>query len=93
MPGRVRYITEAGTDRAQGWRLAASEIEETVIRILADALTRPARLIERSGVGRLAQRPDSETPRSGNQYGSGAQWLTGGTSKARSRARREDHRR
>ena len=52
---RYRYylsaalITEAGTDRAQGWRLAAREIEEAVIRILADALTSPARLVERLG--------------------------------------------
>jgi hypothetical protein len=54
---RYRYyvsaalITDAGTDRAQGWRLAASEIEEAVIRILADALTSPARLVERFGAG------------------------------------------
>src|SRR5437588_306267 len=46
---RYRYyvsaalITDAGTDRAQGWRLAASEIEEAVIKILADALTSPAK--------------------------------------------------
>jgi hypothetical protein len=52
---RYRYyvsavlITDAGTDRAQGWRLAAREIEEAVIRILADALTSPARLVERFG--------------------------------------------
>src|SRR6201990_2042036 len=38
---RYRYyvsavlITEAGTDRAQGWRLAAREIEEAGIRLLA----------------------------------------------------------
>jgi DNA invertase Pin-like site-specific DNA recombinase len=50
---RYRYyvsaalITEAGTDRAQGWRLAAREIEEAVIRILTDALTSPAKLVER----------------------------------------------
>ena len=49
---RYRYyvsaalITEAGTDRAQGWRLAAREIEDAVIRILVDALTAPARLLE-----------------------------------------------
>lgn len=49
---RYRYyvsaslITEAGKDRAQGWRLAAREIEETVITILADALSRPARLLD-----------------------------------------------
>jgi hypothetical protein len=52
---RYRYyistalITDAGTDRAQGWRLAAREIEETVIRILTDALTSPASLVERFG--------------------------------------------
>jgi hypothetical protein len=61
-----------------------------VIRILADALTRPARLVERSGAGRFAQRPDSETPRSGGPRGSTARWLTRGTSKARSPVRRED---
>jgi DNA invertase Pin-like site-specific DNA recombinase len=52
---RYRYyvsaalIAGAGTDRAQGWRLAAREIEEAVIRILADALTSPAGLVERFG--------------------------------------------
>src|SRR5712671_4666872 len=51
---RYRYyvsaalITDAGTDR-EGWRLAAREIEEAVIRILADALTSPAGLVERVG--------------------------------------------
>ena len=43
--------------------------------------------------GRHAERPASETARSGGPYGSSARWLTGRTSKARSRARREDHRR
>jgi len=49
---RYRYyasaalITEAGTERAQGWRLAAREIEEAVITILVDALTSPARLLD-----------------------------------------------
>jgi hypothetical protein len=52
---RYRYylsaalITDAGTDPAQAWRLAAREIEEAVIRILTDALTSPARLVERFG--------------------------------------------
>ena len=51
---RYRYyvsaalITDAGTDR-EGWRLAAREIEEAVIGILADALTSPASLVERFG--------------------------------------------
>ena len=52
---RYRYyvsaalITDAGTDRAQGWRLAAREIEDAVIRVLADALTSPQSLVERFG--------------------------------------------
>src|SRR3981189_3194184 len=52
---RYRYyvstalITEAGTDQSQGWRLPAQEIENAVIRVLADALTSPALLIERFG--------------------------------------------
>src|SRR4029077_10993627 len=52
---RYRYyvstalITEAGTDQSQGWRLPAQEIEDAVIRVLADALTSPALLIERFG--------------------------------------------
>src|SRR5467141_3850521 len=52
---RYRYyvstalITEAGTDQSQGWRLPAQEIEDAVIRVLADALTSPAMLIERFG--------------------------------------------
>jgi site-specific DNA recombinase len=49
----VALITEAGTDRAQGWRLAAREIEDAVIRILADALTSPTTLLERFGTGML----------------------------------------
>src|SRR6267142_240370 len=46
---RYRYYvsTEAGTDRPQGWRLAAQEIEDAVIKVLADALSRPAMLLER----------------------------------------------
>jgi len=39
-------ITDARTDRAQGWRLPAQEIEDAVIRILADAMTSPAMLLE-----------------------------------------------
>jgi DNA invertase Pin-like site-specific DNA recombinase len=53
---RYRYyvsaalISETRMDRAPGWRLAAKEIEEAVIRILVDGLTSPARLVERFGV-------------------------------------------
>jgi site-specific DNA recombinase len=53
---RYRYyvsaslITGAGMERAQGWRLAAREIEEAVIRILIDGLSSPARLLDRFGV-------------------------------------------
>jgi site-specific DNA recombinase len=49
---RYRYyvsaalITEAGTDRAQGLRFAAREIEEAAIKILVDGLTSPARLVK-----------------------------------------------
>src|SRR5207247_7971452 len=52
---RYRYyvstalITDAGTDQSQGWRLPAQEIEDAVIRVLADALTSPALQIERFG--------------------------------------------
>ncbi len=52
---RYRYyvsgdlITQAGMDRAQGWRLPAKEIEDAVIRVLTDALTRQAMLLERFG--------------------------------------------
>src|SRR5439155_625408 len=51
---RYRYyisaalITEAGTDRAQSWRLPAQEIEDVVIRALTDALTSPAISNDRS---------------------------------------------
>src|SRR5437660_2341857 len=80
---RYRYyvsaalITDAGTDR-EGWRLAAREIEDAVIRILADALTSPARL---DCCGRHAERSASETARSVGPYGSSARGLTRGTSK------------
>src|SRR5438874_4391580 len=63
---RYRYyvsaalITDAGTDRAQGWRLTAREIEEAVIRILADALTSPVRLVERLGA---ASMPSDNIPK------------------------------
>jgi DNA invertase Pin-like site-specific DNA recombinase len=52
---RYRYyvsaalISEAGTDHAQAWRLAAREIEEAVIRILINVLTSPATLLDRLG--------------------------------------------
>jgi DNA invertase Pin-like site-specific DNA recombinase len=53
---RYRYyvsaapITEAGADQAQSWRLPAQEVEDAVIRILVEALTNPARLLERFGM-------------------------------------------
>jgi DNA invertase Pin-like site-specific DNA recombinase len=52
---RYRYyvsaalITEAGTEHAQGWRLAAQQIEDAVTRILIDWLTQSARLVEPAG--------------------------------------------
>jgi len=62
---RYRYyvsgalITEAGTDRPQGWRLPAQEMEDAVIRILADALTSPAMPVERFGTAD-APRPERQ---------------------------------
>src|ERR1700730_16420224 len=56
---RYRYyvsgalITQERTDRAQDWRLPAQEIEDAVIRVLADALTNPAMLLERFGTAGL----------------------------------------
>jgi site-specific DNA recombinase len=61
---RYRYyvsgalITQAGTDRAQDWRLPAQEIEDAVIRVLTDALTSPAMLLERFGTAGV---PSDET--------------------------------
>jgi site-specific DNA recombinase len=52
---RYRYyvsaalITEAAKEGMQSWRLAAPEIEDCLIGILVDALTSPARLLERLG--------------------------------------------
>src|SRR5437762_1695777 len=63
---RYRYyvsaalITDAETDPAQGWRLAAKEIEEAVIRILTDALTNPAKLVERFGAAGM---PSDHVPK------------------------------
>src|ERR1700730_18370565 len=56
---RYRYyvsgalITQETTDRAQDWRLPAQEIEDAVIRVLVDALTNPAMLLERFGTAGL----------------------------------------
>jgi site-specific DNA recombinase len=56
---RYRYyvsaalISEAGTDRAQGWRLAAREIEDAVISILVDALTNPTTLLDWCGTANM----------------------------------------
>ena len=53
---RYRYyvssalITEAGSDRAQGLRLPAREIEDAVIRSLMDTLSSPTRLFDRFGI-------------------------------------------
>jgi hypothetical protein len=57
---RYRYyvsaslITEAGTDRAQGRRLAAREVEDAVITILIDALSSPARLLDWFGTSGMS---------------------------------------
>jgi hypothetical protein len=46
---RYRYYVSAALITDAGCRLAAREIEEAVIRILADALNSPASLVERFG--------------------------------------------
>jgi site-specific DNA recombinase len=57
---RYRYyvsaalITDAGTDRAQGRRIGAREIEEVVVRILIEGLTSPAKLVEQFGTAGMA---------------------------------------
>jgi site-specific DNA recombinase len=57
---RYRYyvsaapITETGEDRAQVWRLAAQEVEGAAIRILVEALTSPARLLEGFGTSGMS---------------------------------------
>jgi site-specific DNA recombinase len=57
---RYRYyvsaalIAEAGTDRAQGRRIVAREIEEAVVRILIEGLTSPAKLVERFDAAGMA---------------------------------------
>jgi DNA invertase Pin-like site-specific DNA recombinase len=95
---RYRYyvaaalIIDAGTDRA---RLAARRQGDRGGRDQnsgrrADQLSEIGRAV---WCGRHAQRSNSETAQSGGPYGSSARGLTGGTSKACSRARREDHRR
>jgi hypothetical protein len=56
---RYRYyvsaalISEAETDHARAWRLAAREIEEAVIRILINTLTSPATFLERLGTAEM----------------------------------------
>src|SRR5215472_12888921 len=42
-------VGAAARDRSDNWRIAAQEIEECVVRILIDALTTPARLLEQLG--------------------------------------------
>jgi len=57
---RYRYyvsaapITETGEDRAQVWRLAAQEVEGAAIRILVEALSSPARLLEGFGTSNMS---------------------------------------
>src|SRR5438552_3148737 len=66
---RYRYyvsaalITEAGTDRAHGWRLAPIEIEEAVIRILRDALVNPAMVLERLHTAGMPSKQARNIPR------------------------------
>jgi len=80
---RYRYyvsaalITDAGTDR-EGWRLAAREIEEAVIRILADALTSPASLVERFAAAGMPSDPVRKLLSRAARMAASARWLTRG---------------
>jgi DNA invertase Pin-like site-specific DNA recombinase len=57
---RYRYYvsaaptTETGEDRAQVWRLAAQEVDGAAIRILVEALSSPARLLEGFGTSDMS---------------------------------------
>jgi site-specific DNA recombinase len=94
---RYRYyvsaalITEAGTDRAQGWRLVAREIEDAVVRIpgrCADHPSEVARMVRHS---RHARRPNSQITRSRQLPRGDGQSLARGTSEDRSRPRRQGY--
>src|SRR6516164_9510830 len=81
---RYRYyvsaalITEAGTDRAHGWRLAAREIEGAVIKILVDALTNPgiARDLDQCTGEQVARRDRGLCPLAGGWHRQPQLWHT-----------------
>jgi DNA invertase Pin-like site-specific DNA recombinase len=93
---RYRYcvsaalITQAGTDRGQGWRLPAQEIEDAVIRVLTGA-DQPGPAARALRHRRHARRPNPENARSRDPPCGGAQWLTRATSQGRSRPHREGY--
>jgi hypothetical protein len=43
----VALISEAGTDRAQGWRLPTRKVEDAVITIVVEVLSNPTMLLDR----------------------------------------------
>jgi site-specific DNA recombinase len=48
-----RRVSEAAADPIQRWRLPAREIEDCVVSVLLDALTNPARLLDRLDLAEL----------------------------------------
>src|SRR5438093_10402408 len=92
---RYRYyvsaalITQAGADHAQGWRLPAQEIEDAVIRVLTDALTSPAMLLERIGNAGIPSDQTRKMIDRAARLTAGPQALTSGTGQGRSRPHRD----
>ena len=72
----------------QSWRLAAQEIEDCVIGILVDALTSPARLLERLGAPDMPSDQNAEIAQPCRPLCRDAPKLAGRTSQDRTRTRR-----
>src|SRR5882757_10293247 len=92
---RYRYyvsaalITEARTDRAQGRRIGAREIEEAVVRILIEGLTSPAKLVERFDTTNTASDQIRKMLGRAARLAAALSDSLGEPSNTRSRARRE----
>jgi site-specific DNA recombinase len=96
---RYRYyvsappISQSRGDRTPGLRLAATELEDAVIRILFDALANPAKLLERLGATDRPPEPGKKIAWSRQASCGDARWLARGASEGGTRACREGHHR
>jgi hypothetical protein len=78
-------VPETAEDPIQGWRLPAREIEDCVVSVLIDALTNPARLLDRLDIpdlpshqmGRLLGRAARSAATLGNSHGDRAKVIRG----------------